>query len=83
MTREEREEFYRSTFRRGDTVIVRSTLIDVDSYKYWFTMQLDMGGSPMMEPGVHKTNLKGNNVTGIWSGYHARYDTIVFPKVEK
>jgi len=85
MSYEERKEFYRSLFRPGDTVIARSTLIDVDSYKYWFTVQLDMegGGNPIMVPGHYKTNLVGNNVTGIWSGYHARYDTIVFPKVDK
>lgn len=80
MTREERQEFYRSLFRPGDTVCVRSTLVDVDTYKYWFVMQLSGDGNPMMEPGHYKTNLIGNNVTGIWSGYHARYDTIVFPK---
>jgi len=85
MTQEERREFYRSMFRPGDTAIVRSTLIDVDSYKYWFVMQLDLqgGSNPIMVPGHYKTNLIGNNVTGIWSGYHARYDTIVFPKVER
>jgi hypothetical protein len=84
MSREQRREFYRSVFKPGDTVCVRSALIDVDSYKYWFVMQLDLqsgGGNPMMVPGHYKTNLVGKNVTGIWSGYHARYDTIVFPKV--
>ena len=83
MSREERREYYRSAFKPGDTVHIRSALCDIHTYKYWFTLQMDMesgGMNPMVVPGHYKTNLVGENVTGIWSGYHARYDMIVFPK---
>ena len=83
MSREERREYYRYLFKPGDTIYVRSALTDIHTYKYWFALQLDMesgGMNPLVMPGHYKTNLVGKNVTGIWSGYHARYDTIVFPK---
>ena len=83
MSRDERREFYRSTYRPGDTVLIRSALTDIHTYKYWFAVQLDLmsgGMNPMVVPGHYKTNLIGKNATGIWSGYHTRYDTIVFPK---
>ena len=82
MSREERREYYRALFKPGDVVCIRSALTDVSTYKYWFALQLDMesgGMNPMVVPGHYKTNLVGKDVTGIWSGYHARYDTIVFP----
>ena len=83
MSREERREFYRNTYRPGDTIHIRSALTDIYTYKYWFALQLDMesgGMNPMVVPGHYKTNIIGKNVTGIWSGYHARYDVVVFPK---
>jgi len=83
MSREERREYYRAFFKPGDTVSICSALTDISTYKYWFALQLDIesgGMNPMVVPGHYKTNLEGKDVTGIWSGYHARYDTIIFPK---
>jgi hypothetical protein len=79
-TEEERENYYRSTFRKGEVIHIRSTLTDRATQEYWFPLQLDisMGMSPFITPGVYTGNIEGEDVSGIWSGYHARYDTVVF-----
>jgi hypothetical protein len=80
MSEKEREDFYRVYYKVGDTVYVRSTFSDTASYKYWWDLQtsISMGMTPFLEPSSLKTNIKGENVTGIWSGYNARYDTVIF-----
>ena len=80
MTPEEYENYYRVTFRPGDVVFVKSTTTDIDTKKYWTSLQSEISGgqNPFVTPGTHPTNLKGENVTGIWSGYNARYDTLKF-----
>jgi hypothetical protein len=80
MSRTAREDYYRATFKMGDTIHVRSTLTDKAAIDYWFPLQMDimMGSNPFMTPGTYISNIKGENVTGIWSGYHARYDTVRF-----
>lgn len=80
MSQQERENYYRSTFRKGDIIYVKSTLTDKATKEYWFPLQTDisMGMNPFLTPGTYQTNIEGENVTGIWSGYHARYDTVEF-----
>ena len=75
-----REDYYRAMFRRGDVIHIRSTLTDKAAIDYWFPLQTDIatGGNPFMTPGTYISNISGENVTGIWSGYHARYDTVKF-----
>jgi hypothetical protein len=79
MSEREREDYYRSSFRKGDVIHIRSTLTDRGTQEYWFPLQLDisMGMSPFITPGTYPTNIVGENVSGVWSGYHARYDTVV------
>ncbi len=80
MSQQEREDYYRSTFKKGDIIYVKSTLTDEATKKYWFPLQTDvtMGMNPFLTPGTYQTNIEGKNVTGVWSGYHARYDTVEF-----
>jgi len=80
MSREARENYYRATFKRGDIIYVKSTMTDKATIDYWFPLQTDIatGSNPFMTPGTYISNIKGENVTGIWSGYHARYDTLRF-----
>jgi hypothetical protein len=80
MSQQERKDYYRSYFLKGDIIYVKSTLTDNATQKYWFPLQTDvsMGMTPFLTPGTYHTNIEGKNVTGIWSGYHARYDTIRF-----
>jgi len=75
-----REDYYRAMFRMGDVIHIRSTMTDKATIDYWFPLQTDIatGGNPFMTPGTYISNIKGENVAGIWSGYHARYDTVRF-----
>ncbi|MDR0605910.1 MAG: DUF4249 domain-containing protein [Bacteroidales bacterium] len=79
-TREERENYYRATFRKGDIIYVKSALTDKATQDYWFPLQTDisMGMNPFLTPGTYPTNIQGENVSGIWSAYHVRYDTIQY-----
>ena len=80
MTQEERDNYYRAMFRKGDIIYVKSTQVDKKTYLFWFPLQTDLstGSSPFFPPVTYPTNIEGENVTGVWSGYHARYDTIIF-----
>jgi hypothetical protein len=77
-TREERENYYRATFRKGDVIYIKSTMTDKATQDYWFPLQTDisMGMNPFLTPGTYPTNIQGENVSGVWSAYHVRYDTI-------
>ncbi|HPJ90442.1 MAG TPA: DUF4249 domain-containing protein [Bacteroidales bacterium] len=82
MTQEEYENYYRISFRPGDVIFIKSTTIDQKTQKYWSSLQseLSSGQNPYITPGNHPTNIIGENVTGIWSGYNVRYDTLIFQK---
>ncbi len=74
-------------YQRGSTVFIKSCTTDEATKNYWFALQVDLtlGSNLFMSPATYPTNLQeknGSSVTGIWSGYHARYDTLVF-KTEK
>ena len=69
-------------FKKGDVVYVKSTTTDIATKNFWFALQMDlaMTNNMMVSPGVYQTNIReseGRTVSGIWSGYNARYDTIV------
>ena len=69
-------------FKKGDVVYVKSTTTDIATKNFWFALQMDlaMTNNMMVSPGVYQTNIReseGHTVSGIWSGYNARYDTIV------
>ena len=82
MSQQQRDDYYRRFYKKGETVYVRSTLTDKATQEYWFELQtaLSLGMTPFLEPSSYKSNITGERVTGIWSGYHARYDTITFPE---
>jgi len=79
-TQEEWENYNRPTFRKGDIIYIKSTMTDVATQKFWFPLQTDiaLGMNPMSTPEIYPTNIEGENVTGIWSGYNVRYDTVKF-----
>lgn len=71
-----------TTFHKGDVVYVKSAMTDAATKTFWFALQADlaMTNNMLVSPGVYQTNIReseGHKVSGIWSGYHARYDTIV------
>ena len=79
-TQEERDSYYRASFLKGDIIHVKSVTTDKATYNYWFLLQtnLSTGSNPFFPPVNYPTNIEGENAAGIWSGYHARYDTIEF-----
>ena len=80
MSDEEKSEFTRMTFRPGDTVVLRSSAIDYNSYRFWSSAGSDIifGQNPFLSPAPIISNIKGENVLGVWCGFAAQYDTLVF-----
>jgi hypothetical protein len=66
----------RGFFKRGDTVVVRSCVIDRNSYKYLYSFesQVSNQGSPFAVPFNLQTNIQGGY--GGFVGYATTYDTV-------
>ena len=81
MTDEEKDEFYRMTYRKGDTVYMKTSLLDYESYLYWsaMTYELSVGQNPFMSPAPVPCNIKGENVIGNWCGFASTIDTLYYP----
>lgn len=65
-------------FWKGDTVTVKWSNIDYQTYDFFFTLENDGGDSPFSQPVRIKSNI--NNGLGIWAGYATSYNTIIIPK---
>jgi hypothetical protein len=79
MNKEQNREYNRLTYRKGDTVYVKYSRLDYDSYHYWITAAGELnGGSPFMSPAPIISNIEGDNVLGVWCGYASRIDTLYF-----
>ena len=85
MSDEELSEFYRLTYRPGDTVLIKHTTIDEESYKFWLSAsnEITFGQNPFMNPTPIVSGIKGENVMGVWSGYASKIDTLIYPKDSK
>lgn len=81
MTEEEEREFYRMTYRPGDTVYIKSAIIDYDSYQFWKTGGSDimMGQNPFLSPTPIISNIKGDNVLGVWCGSAVTITEMIYP----
>ncbi len=62
-------------FRLGDTIVLKTTHIDFDHYKFWESIDNNSGGNPFSSPGNVRSNVSGG--FGIWGGYAAEYDTVI------
>ena len=82
MSDEELTEYYRLTYRPGDTVLVKHTAIDEDSYKFWLSAssEITFGQNPFMNPSPIVSGIKGDDVIGVWSGYASKIDTLIYSK---
>lgn len=80
MSEEMEREFTRMTFRPGDTVVLRSSAIDYSSYRFWSSAGSDIifGQNPFLSPAPIVSNINGEDVLGVWCGFAAQYDTLVF-----
>ena len=81
MTDEEKDEFYRMTYRKGDTIYMKTSILDYESYLYWsaMTYELSVGQNPFMSPAPVPCNIKGENVIGNWCGFASTIDTLYYP----
>lgn len=67
----------RGFFKRGDTVVVKGSSIDMNVFKFFksYEDQLANQGSPFATPNNAKSNVEGG--LGVWAGYGAYYDTLI------
>lgn len=77
---EELREYTRMTFRPGDTVYVKHSQIDYDTYRFMMTggMEAVMGSNPFTNPAPVASNIRGNGVLGAWCGFASKVDTLVW-----
>lgn len=82
MSEEEQREFYRITYRKGDTIYLKTSMLDYEAYQYWsaMTYELAIGQNPFMSPAPVPCNITGDNVVGNWTGYASTIDTIYYPE---
>ena len=80
MTDEEKEEYYRITYRKGDTVYIKTSLIDYDAFQYWSAMsyELAVGQNPFMSPAPVPCNISGENIIGNWTAFASTVDTLYY-----
>lgn len=80
MSDEEIQEYYRMTYRKGDTVYLKTSLLDYDGFQYWSAMSypLIFGQNPFMSPPPIPCNISGPNVIGVWCGYASTIDTMYY-----
>lgn len=80
MTEEEERAFSRMTYRPGDTVYVKYGLIDFDSYQFWNTggNNAALGQNPFTNPTPTISNIRGENVTGVWCGYACKTEVLIY-----
>ncbi len=67
----------RGFFKTGDTIAVKGTAIDRDTYNYVVSFEAEAGsaGNPFTAPSPVYSNINGG--IGIWAGYAAIYDTLI------
>jgi len=80
MTEEEQKEYFRVSYRPGDTVYVKYGLIDYDSYQFWNTggNNASLGQNPFTNPTPTISNIHGEDVTGVWCGYASKTERLVY-----
>lgn len=66
-------------FSKGDTIYVKWASIDRPQFDFWntFESQSSSFGNPFASTVILKSNIKGDNTTGIWASYGAFLDTLV------
>lgn len=81
MSEEERQAQERITFRPGDTVYVKHSQIDYNSYRFLVTggTEAIMGTSPFSNPAPVVSNIEHDNALGAWCGFASKIDTLIWP----
>ena len=68
----------RLTFRPGDTVYVKHSLMDYNTYRFMVTggTEAILGSNPFTNPAPVVSNIEGENVLGAWCGFASKIDKI-------
>src|SRR5574344_1640099 len=79
-TDEEESDFYRITYRPGDTIYIKTSMLDYPAYRFWSTIsnELSFGQNPFMSPSPIISNISGDNAMGVWCGYASTIDTLYY-----
>lgn len=70
------ERFY---FRLGDTIVLKTSILDFNHFQFWVTLANNGSGNPFAPAGNALGNIE--NGLGVWGAYASTYDTLV-AKVE-
>lgn len=78
---EETQAQRRLTFRPGDTVYVKHSQMDYNSYRFMITggYEAVMGTNPFTNPAPVISNIQGENVLGAWCGFASKTDVLIWP----
>lgn len=81
MSEEERQAQRRITFRPGDTVYVKHSQMDYNSYRFMVTggSEAIIGTNPFTNPAPVISNIEGENALGAWCGFASKIDTLIWP----
>ena len=75
-------EYYRLTYKVGDTILVNYSQMDYDAYQFWVSANTDMtmGQNPFLTSSGSKSNIScssGEEVLGVWCGYAGKTETMI------
>lgn len=78
---EDYREQTRISFRPGDTVYIKSSLMDYNTYRFMLTggNEAVMGSNPFTNPAPVFSNIQGKDVLGAWCGFASTVKRIVWP----
>lgn len=78
---EDRNEQSRLTFRPGDTVYIKNSLMDYNTYRFMMTggNEAILGSNPFTNPAPVYSNIEGENVLGAWCGFASNVTRLVWP----
>ena len=65
-------------FWKGDTVVLKWSNIDYQTYDFFYTLENDGSGNPFANQVKVKSNVTGG--IGVFAGYATRYYSIKVPK---
>ncbi len=71
----------RLTYRPGDTVYLKSSQMDYNTYRFMITggNEAIMGSNPFTNPAPVISNIQGENVLGCWCGFASTITRLVWP----
>jgi len=81
LSEDERQAQSRLTFRPGDTVYVKHSQMDYNTYRFMLTggTEAIVGTNPFTNPAPVISNIEGENALGAWCGFASKIDTIIWP----